>query len=141
MPILGEPHALSAPAAPVYPQPPMQRSVNGPLSMSGLAAAREAERIRAEWDTMYITADQARSIPEEAMTPELQARIKYSQRDWPENRLALSAAMGPLGPGEGETYALHGAPASELFWEPGPEAKPPEHMLPGRRGIDRGERR
>jgi hypothetical protein len=125
---------------PCIPQRPMQRRINGPLSREGLAGARESERMRMEWDEYYITADEARRIPPEAHTPELIARITYSQRDWPENRMSLAAAIGPVSPGEGETYTMNGMDAGEMFWTPPPDLPPVEHQMPGRRGIDRGER-
>jgi len=139
MPTMGD-QMKGRPPEPVFPQPPMQRTVNGPLSFKGLGEARRAEALRMEWDSWYINAAQARSIPIEAMTDEIVSRIRYSQRDWPENRMTLGAAMGPVEPGEGETYWLHGVDQSELFWAPEPDAPPVEHMMPGRRGIDRGER-
>ena len=139
MPTMGEP-PKGAQMGPVFPSPPMQRTINGPLRRSALAEAREAERLRMEWDEWYITADEARKIPRQAMTDEVISRIKYSQRDWPENRMTLSDAMGPLDPGEGESYSQFGGHSEALFWSPDPDAAPPEHELPGRRGIDRGER-
>lgn len=122
------------------PQPAMQRTINGPLRPSALAAAREAEKLRQEYDKWYITKAEASAIPLSAMTPEVMSRIQYSQRDWPENRMALSDALGPLDPGEGESYTQFGGHAAELFWQPEPGAPAPEHQMPGRRGIDRGER-
>lgn len=126
---------------PVFAQPPMQRTVNGPLNRGSLVAAKQAEQLRREWDEFYITQAEAAAIPQEALTQELISRIKYSQRDWPENRMTLKDAMGPLQPGEGELPFNEGSvPSRELFWEPAPGAPPPEHQLRGRRGLDRGER-
>jgi hypothetical protein len=120
---------------PIVPQPPMQRvhRRETPLTGAELAQARAQEVARLEWDEYYITAEQARAIPQAAMTPELLSRVKYSQRDWPENRMSLAQALGPLPAGGGETYMQQGMAANEMFWEPGADAKPPEHMLPGRR--------
>jgi hypothetical protein len=119
------------------PQAPMQRvhRRQAPLTREELASARELEQRRMEWDTMYITQAEAASIPEEALTPELMSRITYSQRDWPENRMAMSQALGPLEPGEGEAYYEdRQMDANTVFWTPTPASQGPQ--LRGRRVAD-----
>ena len=128
MPKRGPDSPQPAPMGPVKhavltPQPPMQRTHRRrtPLTADEVADAREQERMRKEWDPMYITAAEAREAQRaNALTPEVQQRIRYSQRDWPENRMSATEALGPLEPGEGEAYRTepNSTPAEELFWRP-----------------------
>lgn len=108
---------------PMQPQPPMQQTHRRrtPLTTDELEAAREQERLRKKWDPAYITAAEAREIPQEVIEndPGLQQRILYSQPDWPENRMSASEALGPLPGGEGQVTVQRGGTAADFFWSPG----------------------
>lgn len=100
-------------------RPPMQRTHKRetPLTPTEVDQAREVERQRQKWDPTYITAEQAKAMPPEvASRPDVSERIRYSQEDWPENRMAASVALDPLQPGAGEEYLRKDqVEASDLF--------------------------
>lgn len=106
------------------PCPPEHRTIyprthvrEAPLTPGELAQAREAEKARQKWDPDYITAEEARSIPPEALEsqPDLRGRIERSQPDWPEHRMAASQALGDLPAGNGEQVERRDIPALDVF--------------------------
>jgi hypothetical protein len=98
----------------IFPRTHQRRT---PLTKAELAAAREQEKQRKKWDKFYITAEQARTIPHEAADRDqtLQERVRYSQPDWPENKMSATEALGPLKGGEGEQTESRSIPAEDLF--------------------------
>lgn len=109
--------------APMAPQPPMQRTHrrHTPLTAEEVEDARRVEADRKKWDPEYITYEEAHAIAPEVLRGDigLQRRIRYSQPDWPENRMSASVAFGPLQGGEGQVDISRGAPASEYFYSEG----------------------
>jgi hypothetical protein len=87
-----------------------------PLKGEHFDRAKEVEKARAKVDKYYMTADEARALPPEVVQrPEVQDRIRYSQRDWPESKSTATRALGPLEPGEGETVQQRGVEAGSIF--------------------------
>jgi len=88
-----------------------------PLTPDEVTRAREAEQARKRFDPHYMTADEARQIPSGmiASRPDLQDRIRYSQPDWPENRMSATQALGPLPGGSGETVERRAVGVEEIF--------------------------
>ena len=79
MPIMESPRITSVRVeGSTVPQPPMQRvhRRRTPLTRTELDEARRLEAARLEWDEWYITAEQARAIPTEALSPGLLSRIQ-----------------------------------------------------------------
>ncbi len=88
-----------------------------PLTPDELTRAREVEKARAQHDPSYITAEAARAIPTEELrrNPELAGRVRYSQEDWPENRMSATEALGALDGGGGEVTEQRQIPAESIF--------------------------
>lgn len=88
-----------------------------PASPAEMDRLRSVEKARKKWDKFYISADQAKGIPQELADkdPSLQARIQASAPDWPERKLAASEALGDLAGGQGERIEKRGIPSEELF--------------------------
>lgn len=92
------------------------RTVKNPLYRDQLAAAKDEERRRKDWDPSYITADEAREMPQDvAAMPENLARIHYSREHWPENQAVASIALGPLQTGEGQVVQDRPVDAGSVF--------------------------
>jgi len=95
----------------IYP-----RTVTNPLRGEQLARAKAEEAARKKWDPSYLTADEARSMPQDvAERPENAARIQYSRSQWPENRAAARVALGPLPTGEGQVVQERTVDAGSVF--------------------------
>lgn len=87
-----------------------------PLKGKQFEQAKKAEAARAKVDRFYITADQARALPQEARElPEVQQRIEHSRHDWPENKAVASIALGPLETGEGERIEERKLDSNSIF--------------------------
>ena len=87
-----------------------------PLRGKYFEKAKEDEAARAKVDRHYITAPEARALPQEARNlPEIQQRIEYSRNDWPENKAVASIALGPLETGEGERIEERKIESNTIF--------------------------
>ena len=92
------------------------RSVEQPLRGEKYATAKKAEAERKRHDPTYITADEARKLPQEAAErPEIRFRIESSRSDWPENRASATIALGALVGGSGETVEERPLDAEVIF--------------------------
>jgi len=92
------------------------RTVKNPLRAEQLAAAKVEEQVRKKWDPSYLTADEARSMPQDvAMRPENASRIQYSRNFWPENQAVASIALGPLPTGEGQVVQDRTVDSGNVF--------------------------
>jgi hypothetical protein len=76
-----------------------------PASSAKMARLRDVELARQKYDKSYITAAEAREIPNEVLDadPDLAWRVRNSAQDWPENHASATEALGVLEGGEGQT--------------------------------------
>ena len=88
-----------------------------PASLEQIEALRVIERARMKWDPSYITAEQAKAIPQEVAdaNPVLKARISASAPDWPERRMAAGQVFADVPGGEGEGVDRRVMDAEEAF--------------------------
>ena len=92
------------------------RHVKNPLRPDQLAAAKEEERQRKDWDPSYVTAEEVRAMPQDvASRPENASRIRYSREHWPENQANATTALGPLPTGEGQTVEERSVHTADVF--------------------------
>ena len=88
-----------------------------PATEAQFARLKRDEAARQRWDPDYLTAKQAADIPDAALEarPELLERIKCSEPDWPENKLAASQALGDLPTDEGQRNVERMVDTARLF--------------------------
>lgn len=88
-----------------------------PASPEQMERLRVVEKARRKWDKDYITAEQARAIPQEVADadPILQARIIRSAEDWPERHLSAGEVFRDVPGGQGEVTERRSVEAESLF--------------------------
>ncbi len=89
-----------------------------PATPEQMERLRLVEKERQKWDRSYITAETARSIPQEVVDkdPTLQERIRMSAPDWPERHQSATQALGEDLPGGcGESIERRQVDSESLF--------------------------
>lgn len=78
---------------------------------------RKVEAARKLYDPSYISAEQARGIPQQLMdeNPALAARVRESAEHWPENSASASEVLTDLPGGAGETVETIKVDTASLF--------------------------
>lgn len=88
-----------------------------PATDSEMERLRKIEQARKKYDPGYISAEEAKTIPQELLDedPLLASRLRSSADAWPENHLSASQVFRDVPGGSGESIETRVVEAASLF--------------------------